>query len=163
MKLVLFWLKAIFVQTFVVHSQREVFFRGSFPSINFTHCVPFVEPGLIRCFLDDVPVWQPNVFPIQNLSRWMMGIQKAYIQQCAKLAMVPTLPGLCRISLVATISLIGLALTMAWTLSAHFAGLVCEIFSRSVLKFNVQSSKVLQILKGVVQMRCTCSLVVPGR
>ena len=63
----------------------------------------------------------------------------------------------------AIISHIGIAWTMVSTQFALFAGLICEIFSRSVLKFIVQSAKVLQILKGVVQMQCTCSHVAHDR
>ena len=71
--------------------------------------------------------------------------------------------GPCCTSRVAIISHIAIAWTMVSTQFALFAGLICEIFLRSVLKFIVQSAKVLQILKGVVQMQCTCSHVAHDR
>ena len=94
---------------------------------------------------------QLAVHQIQSQSRWMMGTRKAFIQRFAKLAMAQVPIGPCCTSRGAIISHIGIAWTMVSTHSALFAGLICEIFSRSVLKFIVQSAMVLQILKGVVQ------------
>ena len=75
------------------------------------------------CRLVAAPASQLDVFPIPSRFRWMMGTRRAFTPQF--------LHGHAALPVLQLLRPTGLRWTVVLTQSAPFAGLICEIFSRS--------------------------------
>ena len=124
-----------------IHTQRGLYERGLKPFWIKRSSVCFFKTRTLfqqSCRLVAAPASQLAVLQIQSRSRWMMGTRKTFAHPR-----------------VAIISHIGIAWTMVLTAICPF----CRIDLRDLLKvrpeIQCRSAKVLQILKGVVQMQCT--------